>query len=295
VADSPLRIVVTGGSGLLGSRVVRELARTDGGRAGHRVRIFDRQEPSCEDTVEFVAGDVEDLEQVVEACAGSDVIVHLAGISRNGLAPPEVTYRVNVMGGLNVHEAATRLGVARVVSAGSEAALGWVYRYRDFMPLYLPIDEDHPLSPQDPYGLSKQVLEVTARSYTLRMGLVTIVLRPPWIATPEDLEELARTRGRVVTDFRLYNYIDVRDVASAFRCAVEAPVTGHHALFVTADDSSVGTPLRELMPRMLPAIGVKAENLTGTAPSVSNQRAKELLGWAPTHSWRDVLERRSEP
>jgi nucleoside-diphosphate-sugar epimerase len=273
---------------------VRELARTDGGRMGHRVRIFDRQSPGPVEAADFVAGDVEDLEQLVEACADSDVIVHLAGISRNGLAPPEVTYRINVMGSLNVHEAATRLGVPRVVSAGSEAALGWVYRTRDFTPLYLPIDEDHPLSPQDPYGVSKQVLEVTARSYTLRTGLVTIVLRPPWIATPADLEDLARTRGRVVTDFRLYNYIDVRDLASAFRCAVEAPVRGHHALFVTADDTSVGTPLRELMPRMLPAIGVKAEKLTGTAPSVSNQRAKKVLGWAPTHSWRDVLERRGE-
>jgi nucleoside-diphosphate-sugar epimerase len=274
---------------------VRELVRADGGRTAHNVRIFDRQEPRSEEAADFVAGDVESLAEVLEGCRDSDVIVHLAGIPRNGLAPPDVTYRINVMGSFNVHEAATLLRIPRVVSAGSEAALGWVYRSHDFTPEYLPIDERHPLQPQDTYGLSKQVLELIAKSYTLRAGLVTIVLRPPWIATPDDLEELAQNGGREVTDFRLYNYLDVRDLASAIRCAVEVPLVGHHALFVAADDTSVAEPLSELMRRTLPSIGEMAEKLTETTPSVSNQRAKELLGWAPVYSWRTASKPRQEP
>jgi nucleoside-diphosphate-sugar epimerase len=287
-SQEPLRVVVTGGSGLLGSWVVRELASADDGRTGHHVRIFDLQEPGPGEPADLVAGNIESLEEVTEACRDSDVIIHLAGIPRNGLASPEVTFRVNVMGTFNVHEAATLLGIPRVVSMGSEAALGWVYRLHDFTPEYLPIDERHPLRPQDTYGVSKEVLEAIARSYTRRAGLTTIVLRPPWIATPEDLQELAQRGGREVTDFRLYNYVDVRDVASAVRRAVEVPLDGHHALFVTADDSSVGEPLSELMPRMLPAVGGMAEHLIDTAPSVSNEGAKQVLGWHPVHSWRDL-------
>jgi nucleoside-diphosphate-sugar epimerase len=288
-SHAPLRVLVTGGSGLLGSWVVRELARAGDGRTGHHVRIFDRQEPGLDEPTDFVAGNIENIDEVMESCRDSDVIVHLAGIPRNGLAPPDVTFRVNVMGTFNVHEAATLLGISRVVSMGSEAALGWVYRLHDFTPEHLPIDERHPLQPQDTYAVSKEVVEVIAKSYTRRAGLTTIVLRPPWIATPEDLHELAQHGGREVTDFRLYNYVDVRDVASAVRRAVEMPLDGHHALFVTADDSSVAEPLSELMPRMLPAVGSMAEELTGTAPSVSNERAKQVLGWRPAHSWRDQL------
>jgi nucleoside-diphosphate-sugar epimerase len=286
VSERALRLVVTGGSGLLGSWVVRELGRTDGGRIKHHVRVFDRQPPPPGLTAEFVKGEIEDLDQVLEACRDSDAIVHLAGVPRNGLATPSVTYQVNTIGSFNAHEAAALLGIDRVVSMGSEAALGWVYRLHDFAPEYLPVDEAHPLSPQDTYALSKQVLEVIARSYTLRAGLTTVVLRPPWIATPEDIDTLAREGGREVTDFRLYNYVDVRDVASAVRCAVEQPIDGHHALFVTADDSSVGEPLNEVMARTMPSIADMATELTGTTPSVTNQRAKEILGWAPEHSWR---------
>jgi nucleoside-diphosphate-sugar epimerase len=287
--QEPLRVIVTGGSGLLGSWVVRELASAEDGRAGHHVRVFDLEQTRPGELSDFVAGNIESLEEVTEACRDGDVIVHLAGIPRNGLAPPEATFRINVMGTFNVHEAAALLGIPRVVSMGSEAALGWVYRLHEFVPDYLPIDERHALQPQDTYALSKEVVEAIARSYTRRAGLTTIVLRPPWVATPDDLHELARNGGREVNDFRLYNYVDVRDVATAVRRSVEAPLEGHHALFVAADDSSVAEPLSELMPRMLPAVGTMADPLTGTTPSVSNERAKQVLGWRPAHSWRDSV------
>ena len=75
-----------------------------------------------------------------------------------------MTYQTNVVGTFNVHHAAFRLGVKRVVSASSNAIVGWSYSER-FMPDYLPIDEDHPLRPEDVYGLSKEIGETIARSY----------------------------------------------------------------------------------------------------------------------------------
>src|SRR2546421_26048 len=85
-----------------------------------------------------------------------------------GREPHEVTFRTNVMGSFNVHEAAWRLGIRRVASVSSEAVLGWDYREREFAPDYLPIDESHPVRPQDAYGLSKEVGESIARSYTAK-------------------------------------------------------------------------------------------------------------------------------
>jgi nucleoside-diphosphate-sugar epimerase len=236
--------------------------------------------------VRYIVGDVTDLGQVIGTCAGADAIIHLAAIRRWGIAPNDVTFRTNVMGSFNVHEAAYRLGIRRVASVSSEAILGWDYREREFPPDYLPVDEEHPVRPQDAYGLSKEVGEAIARSYTAKADLETVVLRPPWIVAPEELAELRRNGGREPTRFHMHNYIDVRDLAAAFRLAVERPLTGNVVLYVMADDAVVGEPLSDVLPRYLPETAQMARPLTGSRPSVSNARAKAVLGWQPHYSWR---------
>jgi nucleoside-diphosphate-sugar epimerase len=281
-----MRVAVTGGAGKLGQWVVRELRDASEGREPHEVIVLDRVKGPEQDGVRYLVGDVTELGQVVGTVAGTDAIIHLAAVRRWGEAPNDVTFRTNVMGSFNVHEAAWRLGIRRVVSVSSEAALGWDYREREFAPEYLPIDESHPIRPQDCYGLSKEVGEAIARSYTAKCGMETVVLRPPWIAAPEELDEVRRAGGREPTRFSPYNYIDVRDLAEAFRLAIERPIEGHVVLFVTADDSAVGEPLSEVLPRFLPETAEMARPFTGTRPAVSNARAKEVLGWRPRRSWR---------
>jgi nucleoside-diphosphate-sugar epimerase len=276
-----MRVVVTGGQGKLGQWVVRELLG-----AAHQVTVFDRVPGPEKDAVHYLAGEIQDLGQVFGALAGADAVVHLAAVHRYGIATDDVTFRTNVMGTFNVHEAAWRLGIRRVVSTSSESVLGWDYRERDFLPDYLPIDEDHPVYPQDPYGLSKQAGEMIARSYTAKCGMETVVLRPPWVVSPEQMDELRRDGGRQPTWFTLYNYVDVRDLAEAYRLAVERPIDGHAVLYTIANDSSTGEPLNTLFPRLLPAIGDMAQELTDSRPSIRNDRAKQLLGWQPKHSWR---------
>jgi nucleoside-diphosphate-sugar epimerase len=283
----PLKVVVTGGLGKLGRWVVAELLDTRGGRPAHAVTVFDRVPGPEGQPARYLAGDVQDLGQVVGALAGADAVIHLAAIPRPGLTPDDVTFRTNVLGAYNVHEAAYRLGIKRVVSASSQAILGWDYRERDFAPEYLPLDEDHPVQPQDAYGLSKEVTEAIARSYA-RKGLETVVLRPNRIMTPEEIAAMAVTGGRSPTRFLMYSYVDVRDCAAAFRLAVERPIAGGTVLFVVADDSCVARPLSEVLPELMPAIGDKARALTGTRAAISNRRAKELLGWQPTGTWRNL-------
>src|SRR5215217_3506638 len=258
-----MKVAVTGGSGKLGQWVVRELVEPTEDGVPHEVTVLDLIAGPPHEAVRYLVGDVQDLGQVVGALAGADAVIH---------------------------EAAWRLGIRRVVSTSSVAPLGFDFRDREFLPDYLPFDEDHPLRPQDAYGLSKEVGEAIARSYTAKCGMETVILRPPGLMTPEQMEEIRRAGGRPVTRFALYSYVDLRDLAKASRLAIERPLDGCHVLFVAADDSGVAEPLADLYPRLLPSLGDRARALTSSQPSVSNVRAKAVLGWQPKHSWRRADE-----
>jgi len=112
------------------------------------------------------------------------------------------------------------------------------------------------------------------------------MLRPSGVVAPEELELIKKDRGRRPTGFHAYSYIDARDLAAAFRLAVEREIASGTVLFVVADDSTVAEPLCDLYLRLMPSIGDKARSLTGTKGSYSNGRAKRLLGWQPVHSSR---------
>ena len=283
-----MRVVVTGGSGKAGRPLVEELACDADGKARHDVLVLDKAPVPEREGVRHLAGDIEDLGRVRAALSGADAVIHLAGIHTHGILPNEDTFRINAMGTFNVHEAARRLGIPRVVTMSSEAVLGWAPGSweREHVPAYLPLDEDHPVGAQDAYGLSKVVSEAIARSYTAKCGMETVILRPPWVVSAEELEGLRESRGVTPAKFGLYHYIDARDLAEACRAAIERPMAGTHTLFVGSGETTVAEPLCTLYPRLMPAIGDRADDLTGTRGSVSTERARTLLDWAPIRSWR---------
>ena len=283
-----MKVVVTGGAGKIGQWVVRELVSDSSGSAPHEVTVFDRAIRTDEVGVRFLSGDILDLGQVFGALAGAEAVIHLAGIPTHSVAPNEDTFRINAMGTFNVHEAAWRLGIQRVVTASSEAVLGWApdTMVREFAPDYLPIDEDHPVGAQEAYCLSKIACEAIVRSYTAKCGMETVVLRPPWVVSPEELEALGEKGGVTPNRFALFHYVDTRDLADAFRLAIERPLDGCHVLLTGSGESTVDEPLCSLYPRLMPAIGNRASSLSGIRSSVSNERARKILGWVPKRSWR---------
>ena len=283
-----MNVVVTGGSGKAGRSLVEELASDRRRNARHEVLVFDQTAMPQPEGVRYLPGDIQDLGQVYGALAGADAVIHLAGIHTHSIASNEVTFQVNAMGTFNVHEAAWRLGIARVVTMSSEAVLGWAPGSweREHVPAYLPIDEAHPIGAQDAYGLSKIACEAVARSYTAKCGMETVIIRPPWIVSPEEMDGLRDSGGVTPTRFGLYHYIDARDLATACRAAIELPLAGSHTLFVGSGESTVAEPLSTLYPKLMPAIGDTASGLTGTRASVSTERARALLDWTPTRSWR---------
>ena len=295
-----MKVVVTGGSGKLGRWVVRELISGADGAKPHDVTVFDRAPGPAAEGARYLAGDITDLGHVFGALGGADAVNHLAGIPTHSVAPNEDTFRINAVGTFNVHEAAWRLGIGRVVTMSSEAVLGWApgAMVREVVPDYLPIDEDHPVGAQDAYGLSKIACEAIARSYAAKCDMTAIVLRPPWIASPAEMLKVHRDGGRPVTEFGPCHYIDARDLAVACRRAIERDLGGYHVLFVGAGESCVAEPLADLYPRLMPAIGDKAAVLTGTTAWVTIARAREILDWSPRRSWRraaDVEELPSQP
>jgi Nucleoside-diphosphate-sugar epimerases len=88
----------------------------------------------------------------------------------------------------------------------------------------------------------------------------------------------------------VWNYIDVRDAASACRLALEAEELGCVALNIVADDTCMDVKSRELMTEVFPEVKDFRESLEGYEGLMSNKKAKELLGWQPVHTWRDNVK-----
>ncbi len=280
-----MKVVVTGGLGVAGRWLVRELTDDRGDKIPHEVTVFDRRQGRIPG-VRTIVGDHESLAAVADAVAGADAVLHLSASHLTPGAKPADLFRSNLLGVFNAHEAARIHGARRVVQWSSVAALGWSGENDDFMPDYLPIDEEHPLRATDAYGLSKAAGEAIAGRFSERHGLETIALRHVWTITPPDWVQLWQHGGKRHGRWIHYAYLDVRDAAAAARRALEIAAPGHTVLYLAADDSCAPAPLAELLPRLRPAIGEKAAGLVGTQSAISNARAKSLLGWQPVHTWR---------
>lgn len=278
-----MKILITGGTGRVGRSVVAELQND------HELLVFARDPPSAPIAARFVQGDHTDLGQVYSAMAGVDAVVHLAAIPSPLRHPPDVVFRNNVLGTFNVAEAAASLGVKKVVYSSSGSALGFAYRSRPFIPDYLPMDEEHPLRPQDPYGLSKWLGEEILESVTRRSGVRTICLRPPTVLTPESYSEQVPRMLAKPGPNTLFAYVDARDLAQAVRLALLNETIQHDRFFVAADDALAREPLRDLFPRFYPGSEEIAAGLSDTQSAISSAKAKRILGYQPRYRWRDFM------
>lgn len=172
-------VLYTGGTGRMGT-VIRE------GLAGRydRVVLYARSAPdeALHTGEEIVVGDLADLDRLVEAAAGVDVIVHLGGVADE--APYEDIRDANIDGTYHVYEAARRAGVRRVVFASSNHIVG-------FHPAHEVLDETVPLRPDTYYGVSKAFGEAIASLYHDKWGIESVLLRiGTFRPAPEDKRQL---------------------------------------------------------------------------------------------------------
>ena len=218
------KILVTGGSGKVGRWIVRHLIES-----GYEVVNVDTRRPD-EALCQTIAADLTQLGQVVTAFSPFGTlsrepyvgVIHMAAIPRAHEQPNDEVFRVNALSTYNVLEACAILGIKKAVIASSESSYGLCFASDFFEPRYLPVDEDHPQLPEDSYGLSKVVNEVTAAAFHRRTGMQVVSLRIGNVLSPEDHAPVRATYSDPTKRLRnLWSYIDVRDLAAACRLSIE--------------------------------------------------------------------------
>lgn len=264
-------ILVTGASGRVGKAVTAELDSN-----GFSVRGTDRPDD---------LGDPAVARRLLDGCDG---VVHLAAYPGPTGRPGRETFANNVLATFHVLEAAVELGIRKAVIASSVSAYGMSWAHRPFSPEYVPLDEDHPMLPQEAYGLSKQVDEQTAAMLWRGHDLSVVAMRSHWVATEEQVlrrrADLANGGDHAPGAADLWGYIEIRDAARACRLALDAP-PGFHALNIVAPDTVSEVPTAELIARWHPDTVVR-KPISGTATPYSIERAEKLLGFVP-NSYRN--------
>jgi nucleoside-diphosphate-sugar epimerase len=277
-------IVVTGAEGKLGRFVVEDLTQ-----AGYRVIGTDhRPTKDHRRYAKFVQGNLSDLGETYGILADADAVVHMAAVPNPISFSPERIFSNNMMSTYNVMEAASKLGIKRVVSGSSESAYGFCWAKHPFAPNYLPVNEEHPLLPQESYGLSKGMGEQIGDMFARRVGMEVFALRFSLILAPEEYkQEIAKFADTARHHRILWSYVDARDAAAACRLALtaSAPEGGEACrLGITASDALSDVDLDMLAKRHYPQVPVLNEAMTAF---VSNKQAGERIGWQPAYSWRD--------
>lgn len=319
----PKKVLVTGGSGRLGNYVSPHLKSR-----GYLVTNFDVV-PSPEgsacaaEKIPFVRGNLTDLGDCMRAVAHAqpDVIVHLGAIAHNTETQPayameynketqtgsrfiqvhdeDETMKTNVMGTYYLLDAARRLGVKRVVAASSYFVLGIGFRLSGtpYIPDYLPMDEEHPCTPQDTYSLSKLLDEEILKGFARAYGIRSVALRLLGVYYPDserhrqmyqfNIEVPAVKEGETgYMNNTTYQYVHARDVAAAVELSIEAENLGEFEPFFLATDTLYTEPTAAVIAKRWPPLAEKGKDIRGTDGVISIERARRLLHYEPAHSWR---------
>ncbi|MFD2839237.1 NAD-dependent epimerase/dehydratase family protein [Populibacterium corticicola] len=279
-----MRIAVTGSSGKLGTVVVRELEA-----AGYEVIGMDRV---GQRGFGFVQVDFTDYGQVVDAFTavgdrhdGIDAVVHLAAIPAPGIQSDVSTFHNNIAATFNVFWAATRLGIRNIVAASSETVQGLPF---DTPPPYIPVDEAYPPRPESTYSLVK-VLEERMAVELVRWfpDLSLTALRFSNVMWPEDYAEFPSFNDdATLRKWNLWSYIDARDGAQAVQKALEKRILGFNHFLIANADTVMTRPNAELIAEVFPDTPITG-GFGDNETLFSIDKARELLGFEPQHSWRD--------
>lgn len=282
-----MNVLVTGGAGFIGSNLVERLISE-----GHRVSIVDNLSTGKRENLypeaEFFELDIADLSAIKSVFSGTDIVFHVAAIPRIGrsIEDPAENFRSNVTGTLNVLLAARDAGVKRVVYSASSSAYGPQGK--------LPLVEDMPSKPLNPYALGKYIGEELCKEFTNLYGLDTVSLRYFNVYGPRmDAEgEYATVMGKflrlklegrpltVVGDGRqTRDFTHVNDVVEANVLAAQREGGNAEVINIGAGNNHSVQEIADLISKDQVYVPPRPGEVRDTLADIS--KAKRILGWEP--------------
>jgi UDP-glucose 4-epimerase len=303
---APMRLLVTGGAGYIGSIVAQHLLR-----AGHEVTVLDNLERGHRAAVpagaSVIVADLLDRDAVDAAVQpGFDGVLHFAALAlvSESVSHPERYYRTNVGGTLNLLEAMSTAGIPRLVFSSTCAVYG--------EPDEVPIPETTPLRPVNAYGASKLAVDLLIRDFCTATGLGAVSLRYFNVAGASDglgedhdpethlIPNILRVALGAVpaveifgTDYptrdgtAIRDYIHIDDLAGAHLLALDATRESEHRVFNLGNGN--GFSVREVIEAARKVTGLEipaneADRRPGDPPTLvaASDRIRSELGWKPS-------------
>jgi UDP-glucose-4-epimerase GalE len=309
-----LSILVVGGAGYIGCHAARALRRH-----GYEVLIFDnlsRGHAFLADGFELVKGDIADREALKDVMGRADAVMHFAANSLVGesVENPRIYFQNNVEAGLALINAALDAGVRKFIFSSSCAVYG--------MPEKVPITEDTPRLPVNPYGVSKLFFENALEAYDRAYGMRYMSLRyfnaagadesgeigelhnPETHLIPAALKAVTGERGALElfgSDYPtpdgtcIRDYIHVSDLAEAHVLALKHLEAGKSSAALNLG-TGVGCSVKEVIATIEDVTGSKVPR--GTSPRrpgdpailvADPARAQAALKWTATRSMREIV------
>ena len=300
------KVLVTGAGGFIGSHLAERLTR-DGAQVRamvHYNALGSRgwlDHSSIANEMEIVAGDVTDADSARAACAGVEVVFHLAALIAipYSYAAPRSYARTNLEGTINLLQGARDAGVARFIQTSTSEVYGTAR--------IVPIPEAHPLQGQSPYAASKIASDKMAEAFHLSFGLPVTILRPFNTFGPRQSSRaviptvirqlLAGDEVRIgntapTRDFNpVPNTVDAFVATAASDRAIGATVHFGSGREVSVGDmiAAVGALLGRTPRIVTEAVRVRKGGSEVERLIADNSLAREMFGWAPGVSFEDGL------
>ena len=309
-----MRILVTGGAGYIGSHGARALARR-----GHQVVIYDNLSTGHRELArgfELIEGNVGDAAKLAGALRGMDAVMHFAALSivPESVQNPRKYFENNVCDGLVLLNTCLEAGVRQLIFSSTAAVYG--------NPVSVPITEDAPKAPVNPYGRSKLAFEYAMQSYDVAYGLRFMSLRYFNAAGCEDSGEIGELHDpethlipaalQSATGARrelqifgedydtpdgtcIRDYIHVEDLAEAHVLALEHLAGGGESNILNLGTGK-GHTVREVVSTIERVIGRELpKRVVGRRPGdppvllADPSRAEKLLGWKAGRSLEQMV------